>query len=45
MRTTPSTVNQSSARFCRMLFKADDRTVGMLDDARIFEGLRTLVAS
>jgi len=45
MRTTPSTVNQSSARFCRMLFKDDDRTVGMLDDARIFEGLRTLVTS
>jgi chemotaxis-related protein WspD len=45
MRTTPSTVNQSSARFCRMLFKADDKTVGMLDDARIFEGLRTLITS
>lgn len=44
MRTTPSTVNQSSARFCRTLFKAEDRTVGMLDEARIFDNLRTLVA-
>jgi len=45
MRTTPSTVNQSSSRFCRTLFKADDRIIGMLDEARIFDGLRDLVAS
>jgi chemotaxis-related protein WspD len=39
LRAVPDTVSQSGARYCRSLFDWGDSVVGILDDARLFEGL------
>lgn len=44
LRAVPSTVSQSNARFCQALFDWQGRTVAMLDDDRLFDGLEDLVA-
>jgi chemotaxis-related protein WspD len=44
MRSVPSTVSQSNARMCQALFDWQDRTVGLIDDARLLDGLAELIA-
>jgi chemotaxis-related protein WspD len=44
VRAVPSTVSQAQARCATALFSWQDRTVALLDEARVFEGLRGLVA-
>jgi chemotaxis-related protein WspD len=44
LRAVPSTVGHANARCSSALFEWHDRTVGLLDEARVFEGLRDLVA-
>jgi chemotaxis-related protein WspD len=44
MRSVPSTVSQSNARMCQALFDWQDRTVGLLDDSRLLDGLAELIA-
>jgi len=39
MRAVPSTVSQANARFCQALFEWQERTVGLLDEDRVFTGL------
>lgn len=39
LRAVPDTVSQSGARYCRALFDWGDSVVGILDEARLFEGL------
>lgn len=43
LRALPDTVSQSGARYCRALFDWGDSVVGILDDARLFEGLADTV--
>jgi chemotaxis-related protein WspD len=43
-RAVPSTVSQAQARCATALFAWQDRTVALLDEARVFEGLRSMVA-
>jgi len=44
VRAVPSTVSQAQARCATALFSAQDRTVALLDESRMFEGLRGMVA-
>ena len=44
LRAMPSTVSQASSRFCRALFEWQDRTVGLLDEGRVFAGLDEQIA-
>jgi len=44
IRAVPSTVSQAHARCSTALFDWQERTVGLLDDARVFAGLRGMVA-
>jgi chemotaxis-related protein WspD len=44
VRAVPSTVSQAQARCATVLFSWQDRTVALLDEARVFEGLRGMVA-
>jgi len=39
MRSVPSTVSQANTRFCQALFEWQERTVGLLDEGRVFTGL------
>ena len=43
-RPVPSTVSQAQARCSTALFEWQEQTVGLLDEVRLFEGLRELVA-
>jgi chemotaxis-related protein WspD len=43
MRPVPSTVSHAQARCSATLFDWQDRTVGLLDEARLFDGLRGMV--
>jgi chemotaxis-related protein WspD len=45
LRPVPATVSQSAARCSAALFDWQDRTVAVLDEARLFEALRQAVAS
>jgi chemotaxis-related protein WspD len=45
VRAVPSTVSQAQARCSTALFEWQDRTVGLLDDGRVFDGLRDLVGN
>ncbi|MFM9059828.1 MAG: chemotaxis protein CheW [Planctomycetaceae bacterium] len=45
VRAVPSTVSQAQARCSTALFDWQDRTVGFLDEARLFEGLRGMVTA
>jgi chemotaxis signal transduction protein len=45
MRAVPSTVSHAGARSTLNLFDFQEQTVGILDPARIFEGLRDLISS
>jgi len=44
MRAVPSTVSQASTRFCQTLFEWQERTVGLLDEGRVFAGLDEQIA-
>lgn len=44
MRAVPATVSQSNARVCQALFDWNERTVGLLDDVRLLDGLAELIA-
>lgn len=44
MRAVPSTVSQSNTRLCQALFDWQDRTVGLLDESRLLDGLTDLIA-
>ena len=44
LRAVPSTVSQSNARVCQALFDWQERTVGLLDDSRLLDGLAELIA-
>jgi len=44
MRAVPSTVSQANTRFCQALFEWQERTVGLLDDGRVFAGLDERIA-
>lgn len=44
VRAVPSTVGQAQTRCATVLFAWQDRTVALLDEARVFEGLRGMVA-
>jgi chemotaxis-related protein WspD len=44
IRAVPSTVSQAQARCSTALFEWQDRTVGLLDDGRVFAGLRGMVS-
>ncbi len=44
VRPVPSTVSQAQSRCSTALFTWQERTVGLLDEARLFEGLRGMVA-
>lgn len=39
LRAVPSTVSQSGTRHCQALFDWQGRAVGLLDEARVFDGL------
>lgn len=43
LRAVPSTVSQSGTRHCQALFDWQGRAVGVLDEARVFDGLRDAV--
>jgi len=45
LRALPSTVSQAQARCSSALFEWQERTVGLLDDVRLFDGLRGMVAA
>ena len=45
MRTVPSTLSQAGVRFCQTLFDWQEKTVGLLDESRVFDALRDLVSS
>ena len=45
VRAVPSTVSQAQARCSTALFDWQDRTVGLLDEARLFEGLLGMVTA
>jgi len=44
IRKVPSTVSQAQARCSAALFEWQERTVGLLDEGRVFAGLRGMVA-
>ena len=44
-RAVPATVGHAQARCSTALFTWQDRTVGLLDETRLFEGLRGMVAT
>lgn len=44
VRAVPSTVSQAQARCATALFEWQDRTVGLLDEGRLFDGLRDMVS-
>lgn len=44
IRAVPSTVSQAQARCSTALFEWHGRTVGLLDDGRVFAGLRGMVS-
>lgn len=44
LRAVPSTVGHAGARCSSALFDWQERTVGLLDEARVFDGLRDAVA-
>jgi chemotaxis-related protein WspD len=44
MRAVPSTVSQANNRFCQALFEWQERTVGLLDEGRVFAGLDEQIA-
>lgn len=44
IREVPSTVSQAQARCSTALFEWQERTVGLLDEGRVFAGLRGMVA-
>ncbi len=45
VRAVPSTVSHAQARCSAALFDWQDRTVGLLDEARVFEGLLGMVTA
>jgi len=45
VRPVPSTVSHAQARCSAALFDWQDRTVGLLDEQRLFEGLRGMVTA
>jgi len=45
VRPVPSTVSQAQARCSAALFDWQDRTVGLIDEVRLFEGLRGMVSA
>ena len=45
MRAVPSTLSQAGVRFCQTLFDWQEKTVGLLDESRVFDALRDLVSS
>ena len=45
LRPVPSTVSQAQARCSTALFDWQEHTVGLLEEARLFEGLRGMVSS
>jgi chemotaxis-related protein WspD len=45
MRPVPSTVSHAQTRCSAALFDWQDRTVGLLDEARLFDGLRGMVTA
>ena len=45
LRSVPSTVSQSSTRYCQALFDWQGLPVGLLDEARVFDGLRDSIGS
>jgi chemotaxis-related protein WspD len=45
IRAVPSTVSQAQARCSTALFEWQERTVGLLDDGRVFAGLRGMVSA
>ena len=45
MRAVPSTVSQSGTRHCQALFDWQERAIGLLDDARLFDGLRDSIGA
>lgn len=45
LRSVPSTVSQSGARYCQALFDWQEQAVGLLDEARVFDGLRDSIGS
>lgn len=45
VRPVPSTVSQAQARCSAALFDWQDRTIGLLDEARLFDGLRGMVSA
>jgi chemotaxis-related protein WspD len=44
LRAVPSTVSQANTRFCQALFEWQERTVGLLDEGRVFAGLDEQIA-
>lgn len=45
IRAVPSTVSQAQARCSTALFEWQERTVGLLDEVRVFAGLRGMVSA
>ena len=45
LRSVPSTVSQSSTRYCQALFDWQGQAVGLLDESRVFDGLRDSIGS
>ena len=45
LRSVPSTVSQSSTRYCQALFDWQGQAVGLLDETRVFDGLRDSIGS
>jgi chemotaxis-related protein WspD len=45
MRAVPSTVSQSGTRHCQALFDWQERAVALLDEARVFDGLRDSIGA
>lgn len=43
LRAVPATVSQSATHLCQALFDWQDRTVGLLDETRLFDGLHELI--
>ena len=45
LRAVPCTVSQAGARFCQALFDWETHPVGLLDESRVFDGLRESIAN
>jgi len=43
LRAVPSTVSQSASRACQALFDWQEQAVGLLDEVRLFDGLRNAI--